>query len=72
LVKSYTSWSTMIHRLSALLCDATSLVENDLDIMCVAVVGKKIGVEEDGEGIGKRRRKTRHYKSLAHVHRPRA
>lgn len=60
LVKSYTSWSTMIHRLSALLCDATSLIENDLDMMCV-VVGKKVDVEEDGEGIGKRRRKTRRY-----------
>ena len=62
----------MIHKLSALLCDATSLVENDLDMMCVVVVGKKVEVEEDGEGIGKRRKKTRHYKSLAHVHRPRA
>jgi hypothetical protein len=29
--------------------------------MCVVVVGKKMEVEEDGEGIGKRRRKTRHY-----------
>ena len=61
LVKSYTSWSTMIHRLSALLCDATSLAENDLDMVRV-VVGKKVGVEEDdGEGIGKRGRKTRRY-----------
>ena len=51
----------MIHRLSALLCDATSLVENDLDMLCVVVVGKKMDVEEDRKGIGKRRRKTRHY-----------
>jgi len=30
-------------------------------MMCDVVVGRKMGVEEDGEGIGKRRRKTRHY-----------
>jgi len=29
-------------------------------MVCV-VVGKKVGVEENGEGIGKRRRKTRRY-----------
>jgi hypothetical protein len=29
-------------------------------MVCV-VVGKKVGVEENGEGIGKRRRKRRRY-----------
>jgi len=51
----------MIQRLSALLCDATSLVENDLDMVCDVVVWRTVEVEEDREGIRKRRRKTRHY-----------
>jgi len=37
LVRSYTSSSTMIQRLSGLLCDETSLFENEPDMFAVVV-----------------------------------
>lgn len=45
----------MIQRLSALLCDATSLAENDLDMVICLEEEKVVGYGErpgDGEGEG--------------------
>jgi hypothetical protein len=60
----------MIQRLSALLCDATSLAENDLDMVYADNAGCEGGreVEEYGEDRMANEEDTRRDKSLAVIH----